>query len=74
MNPAPKIEEAETGQADPSLRASMRDGVSHAVMLGAGETYLGPFGIFLQASTLQVGNSPARKARGPIERPAAENA
>ncbi len=33
----------------------MHDGVSHAVMLGAGETYLGPFGIFLQATTLQVG-------------------
>jgi MFS family permease len=33
----------------------MHDGVSHAVMLGAGETYMGPFGIFLQATTLQVG-------------------
>jgi len=33
----------------------MHDGVSHAVMLGAGETYLGPFGIFLNATTLQVG-------------------
>ena len=40
---------------DPSLRASIRDGVSNAVMLGSGETYLGPFGIFLQATTLQVG-------------------
>lgn len=39
----------------PSLKASIRDGVSHAVMMGAGETYLGPFGIFLQATTLQVG-------------------
>ncbi len=38
-----------------SLRASIRDGVSHAVMMGAGETYLGPFGIFLRATTLQVG-------------------
>ena len=38
-----------------SLQASMREGVSHAVMLGAGETYLGPFGIFLQASTIQIG-------------------
>ena len=27
----------------------------HAVMMGSGETYLGPFGIFLLASTLQVG-------------------
>jgi len=33
----------------------LRDGVANAVMLGAGETYLGPFGIFLQASTLQIG-------------------
>lgn len=40
---------------DLSLRASIHDGVSHAVMLGFGETYLGPFGIFLQATTLQVG-------------------
>ena len=40
---------------DPSLRASIHDGVSHAAMLGLGETYLGPFGIFLQATTLQVG-------------------
>ncbi|MBN1850985.1 MAG: MFS transporter [Deltaproteobacteria bacterium] len=39
----------------PSLRASIHDGVSHAVMMGSGETYLGPFGIFLRASTLQVG-------------------
>jgi hypothetical protein len=40
---------------NPSVRAAVRDGVSHAVMMGAGETYLGPFGIFLRASTLQVG-------------------
>lgn len=39
----------------PSLRAALKDGVSHAVMMGCGETYLGPFGIFLRASTLQVG-------------------
>lgn len=38
-----------------SLRAAVRDGVSHAVMMGAGETYLGPFGIFLRATTIQVG-------------------
>ncbi len=37
------------------MRASIKDGVSHAVMLGCGETYLGAFGIFLRASTLQVG-------------------
>jgi MFS family permease len=40
---------------NPSLHASLRDGMSHAVMLGSGETYLGPFGIFLQATTLQIG-------------------
>ncbi|MFZ7110086.1 MAG: MFS transporter [Desulfatiglandales bacterium] len=39
----------------PSLRASTADGVSHAVMMGCGENYLGPFGIFLRATTLQVG-------------------
>ncbi len=39
----------------PTLRASVRDGASHAVMLGCGETYFGPFGIFLLAGTLQVG-------------------
>ena len=42
-------------ESDPSLRASIRDGVSHAVMLGCGESFLGPFGIFLRASTVQVG-------------------
>jgi len=40
---------------DNSLRESMRDGMAHAVMLGAGENYLGPFGIFLGATTLQIG-------------------
>jgi len=40
---------------DDKLNSSLRDGVSHAVMLGAGETYLGAFGIFLQATTLQIG-------------------
>ena len=39
----------------PSLKASIKDGVSFAVMMGSGETYFGPFGIFLQATTLQVG-------------------
>ena len=39
----------------PSMRASINDGVSHAVMLGCGESYLGAFSIFLRASTLQVG-------------------
>ena len=55
MNTTLRTTRNSTSQTDPSLRASMHDGVSHAVMLGAGETYLGPFGIFLQATTLQVG-------------------
>ncbi len=38
-----------------SIRVAIRDGVSHAAMMGAGETYLGAFGIFLRATTLQVG-------------------
>lgn len=40
---------------DASLDASIRDGRANAVMLGAGEAYLGPFGIFLQATTVQIG-------------------
>jgi MFS family permease len=42
-------------EQDPSLRAAIKDGVSYAVMMGCGESYLGPFGIFLRASILQVG-------------------
>jgi MFS family permease len=48
--PAPPIAE----QSD-SLKASIKDGVSYAVMMGSGETYFGPFGIFLHATTMQVG-------------------
>ena len=40
---------------DASLDASIRDGNANAVMLGCGEAYLGPCGIFLQASTVQIG-------------------
>jgi MFS family permease len=40
---------------DSTLDASIRDGRANAVMLGAGEAYLGPFGIFLQATTVQIG-------------------
>lgn len=40
---------------DPTLRVSIRDGQCHALMLGGGETYLGPFAIFLGAGTLQIG-------------------
>ena len=42
-------------EPDASLDASIRDGRANAVMLGAGEAYLGPFGIFLQATTVQIG-------------------
>lgn len=38
-----------------SLRASLRDGMSHAVMLGAGESYLNAFAIFLRGSAFQIG-------------------
>ena len=40
---------------DKSLHASIREGVSASAMMGMGENYIGPFGIFLQASTIQVG-------------------
>ena len=43
------------GPENLTLKASVRDGVSHAAMMGAGESYIGPFGIFLGATTLQVG-------------------
>ncbi|HIJ20879.1 MAG TPA: hypothetical protein HPP58_07520, partial [Deltaproteobacteria bacterium] len=55
LETVPANASTETEILDPSLRASIRDGMSHSVMLGFGETYLGPFGIFLQATTLQVG-------------------
>jgi len=42
-------------EENPSFHASIKDGVSYAVMMGCGETYLGPFGIFLRATTLQIG-------------------
>lgn len=37
-----------------SIKASVKDGMSNAVMLGAGETYLAPFAIFLQGSSFQI--------------------
>lgn len=39
----------------PTLKTSVKEGMSHAVMVGAGETYLNPFGIFLKASSVQIG-------------------
>ena len=44
--------EKRAGSTDDSLRASSYDGVSHAVMLGLGETYLGPFVQFMGSSPL----------------------
>lgn len=45
--------------ADPrvarSLKHSIRDGASYAVMTGCGESYFSAFAIFLQASTAQIG-------------------
>jgi MFS family permease len=52
MTNAPLPEES---PPSPSLRAATKDGMAHAVMIGAGETYLGVFGIFLRATTPQVG-------------------
>ncbi len=37
------------------MSASLKDGTSHASMLGFGESYFGAFGIFLRATTMQVG-------------------
>ena len=42
-------------EGSPSIKASIKDGVSNAVMLGCGESYFNAFSIFLRASTLQVG-------------------
>ena len=53
ISPAPDGVERRTHEH--SLRESVRDGMAHAVMLGAGENYIGPFGIFLGATTLQIG-------------------
>lgn len=40
---------------DSALDASIREGSANAVMLGCGEAYLGPFGVFLHATTVQIG-------------------
>lgn len=55
MSEASRENEEVSRQNEKSLHASLRDGISHAVMLGCGETFLGPFGIFLQASIIQIG-------------------
>lgn len=38
-----------------SLRASIYEGMASAVMMGAGENYLGAYAVFLQATALQIG-------------------
>lgn len=50
-----KADAKETAGNTPSMRASINDGMSHAVMMGCGETYFNVFSIFLKATTLQVG-------------------
>lgn len=40
---------------DRSLNASVNDGMACAVMMGAGDSYLSVYNIFLQASTFQIG-------------------
>jgi len=52
---ASNLETIEKSPDTSTLKASVKDGVSHAVMMGAGESYLGPFGIFMGATTIQVG-------------------
>ena len=54
---SPSVTKDRTGEhaLTPSLRASVRDGMAHAAMLGVGETYVSVFGIFLQATTVQIG-------------------
>jgi len=39
----------------PSLRASIRDAVWFSIMLGAGESYFGAFGVYLGGSAYQIG-------------------
>jgi MFS family permease len=51
MTRATKTHDWET----PTLRASIKDGLFYSLMVGAGETYLPAFGIFLLGSSLQIG-------------------
>jgi MFS family permease len=43
------------GWESPTLKASIRDGLFYSLMIGAGETYLPAFGVFLLASSVQIG-------------------
>lgn len=38
-----------------TLDVAVRDGMAHAVTIGAAETYFGAFGIFLKATAVQIG-------------------
>ncbi len=56
MNQEKEKQGSSTNITDTSaMKASINDGMSHAVMMGCGETYFGVFAIFLKATTLQVG-------------------
>ena len=50
-----KKREDQKPESSPSMKASIKDGVSNAVMIGCGESYFNAFSIFLRATTLQVG-------------------
>lgn len=52
---APDDDSAAASDIDTSFRHSLRDARAYAVMMGAGETYLSAFGIFLKATTPQIG-------------------
>lgn len=54
-NPHPILDPQELVGRDRSLRAALYDGMAHSVMLGAGESYLNAFAIFLKGSALQIG-------------------
>lgn len=41
--------------AERSLRHSLKDAAAYAVMTGAGETYISAYGLFLKATTTQIG-------------------
>lgn len=43
------------GWDTPALQASIRDGMFHSLMVGAGESFLPAFGIFLLGSSMQIG-------------------
>jgi MFS family permease len=51
MPPAAK---ALNDQLTPSLRAANRDGMAWAIMVGAGESFLNVFGVFLNATHVQL--------------------